>query len=248
MHSFSWHTTTRPPGKHLRQLTSIDRRIQLAATSNEPSRGASGAAPVPDGFHEFLQRRQPVTSGGEASAASGEHVASTRTSAGSAGDATAATSSTGPSAASATGGRIGLLAPFVPAVRDSPNYSAPPPLVPQRSDPASLVSSQQDEATTAGGAASSATPPSQPLPAGAAAATGNRVLVHPRQKGNVVLKHIRNVPWEYSDDIAPDFMVGQRNCVTFLSLRCVCTAHHPCLHSLRSVSNVSYLAHIVYSF
>jgi DNA excision repair protein ERCC-1 len=63
------------------------------------------------------------------------------------------------------------------------------------------------------------TPPSQPLPAGAAGATGNRVLVHPRQKGNVVLKHIRNVPWEYSEDIAPDFMVGQRNCVTFLSLR-----------------------------
>ena len=180
---------------------------------------------------------------------SGERLASTTTtSAGFAGDAaTSATSSTGPSSGSATGGRIGLLAPFVPAVRDSPNYSAPPPPVPQRSDQASSASSQQDEGTTTAGAASasSATPPSQPLPAGAAAAMGNRVLVHPRQKGNVVLKYIRNVPWEYSDDIAPDFMVGQRNCVTFLSLRWVC---RPLLTFSPSVSSFPSLVHNLFSF
>jgi len=46
----------------------------------------------------------------------------------------------------------------------------------------------------------------------------NAVLVSTRQKGNPVLSHIKNVPWEYGD-IVPDYVVGASTCVLFLSLR-----------------------------
>lgn len=49
--------------------------------------------------------------------------------------------------------------------------------------------------------------------------TGNSVLVHSRQKGNPILKYIRNVQWEYCDDIVPDYMMGQSSAGVFLSLR-----------------------------
>ncbi|CAH8613275.1 unnamed protein product [Heterobilharzia americana] len=44
---------------------------------------------------------------------------------------------------------------------------------------------------------------------------GSAILVNQRQRGNVVLKQIRNVAWEYAD-IEPDFVVGRNNCVYFL--------------------------------
>ncbi|KAJ1964432.1 ssDNA endonuclease and repair protein rad10 [Dispira parvispora] len=44
------------------------------------------------------------------------------------------------------------------------------------------------------------------------------VIVNSCQRGNPVLDHIRNVPWEYGD-IVPDYQVGQTSCVLFLSLR-----------------------------
>ncbi|CAH8635432.1 unnamed protein product [Schistosoma margrebowiei] len=47
---------------------------------------------------------------------------------------------------------------------------------------------------------------------------GNAILVNQRQRGNPVLKQIRNVAWEYAD-IDPDFVVGRNNCIYFLSLR-----------------------------
>uniref|UniRef100_UPI00358FD378 DNA excision repair protein ERCC-1-like n=1 Tax=Myxine glutinosa TaxID=7769 RepID=UPI00358FD378 len=46
----------------------------------------------------------------------------------------------------------------------------------------------------------------------------NSLLVNPRQRGNPVLKHFRNVPWEFSD-IVPDYVMGQTSCTLFLSLR-----------------------------
>uniref|UniRef100_A0A3Q0KD97 Putative excision repair cross-complementing 1 ercc1 n=1 Tax=Schistosoma mansoni TaxID=6183 RepID=A0A3Q0KD97_SCHMA len=48
--------------------------------------------------------------------------------------------------------------------------------------------------------------------------SGNAILVNQRQRGNPVLKQIRNVAWEYAD-IDPDFVVGRNNCIYFLSLR-----------------------------
>lgn len=44
------------------------------------------------------------------------------------------------------------------------------------------------------------------------------LLVNPRQKGNPLLKSVRNVPWEY-DDIVPDYQMGVSSCALFLSLR-----------------------------
>ncbi|CAN8030623.1 unnamed protein product [Ixodes persulcatus] len=46
----------------------------------------------------------------------------------------------------------------------------------------------------------------------------NTIIVSARQKGNPLLKHIRNVPWEFGD-IEPDYIMGQSTCALYLSLR-----------------------------
>ncbi|XP_076031722.1 DNA excision repair protein Ercc1 [Oratosquilla oratoria] len=46
----------------------------------------------------------------------------------------------------------------------------------------------------------------------------NSVLINPRQRGNPIIKHIRNVPWEYGE-IVPDYEMGATTCAMFLSLR-----------------------------
>ena len=35
------------------------------------------------------------------------------------------------------------------------------------------------------------------------------------QRGNPVLKHIRNIPWEFGD-VIPDYVLGQASCALFL--------------------------------
>ncbi|OLL24669.1 Asparagine synthetase domain-containing protein [Neolecta irregularis DAH-3] len=49
----------------------------------------------------------------------------------------------------------------------------------------------------------------------------NNILVNPRQvrKGNRILDHIRNVPWEYDSELQSDFVVGTTTCALFLSLK-----------------------------
>ncbi|XP_042867036.1 mating-type switching protein swi10-like [Penaeus japonicus] len=49
-------------------------------------------------------------------------------------------------------------------------------------------------------------------------ATKNCVIVSSRQRGNPILKSIRNVPWEYGE-IVPDYTMGGTTCALFLSLR-----------------------------
>ncbi|KAM4794961.1 DNA excision repair protein ERCC-1-like [Rhinophrynus dorsalis] len=44
------------------------------------------------------------------------------------------------------------------------------------------------------------------------------IVVSTRQRGNPLLKHLRNVPWEFGD-IAPDYLLGETCCALFLSLR-----------------------------
>ncbi|KAK4302731.1 hypothetical protein Pmani_025196 [Petrolisthes manimaculis] len=44
------------------------------------------------------------------------------------------------------------------------------------------------------------------------------VVVSSRQRGNPILKSIRNVPWEYGE-IIPDYVMGGNTCALFLSLR-----------------------------
>ncbi|KAK3583619.1 hypothetical protein CHS0354_039441 [Potamilus streckersoni] len=46
----------------------------------------------------------------------------------------------------------------------------------------------------------------------------NCIIVNPRQRGNPILKHVRNVPWEYGS-IVPDYVMGMSNCALYLSLR-----------------------------
>jgi len=45
------------------------------------------------------------------------------------------------------------------------------------------------------------------------------IIVSAKQRGNPVLKHIRNVPWEYDSDIVPDYILGVTTCALFLSIR-----------------------------
>jgi DNA excision repair protein ERCC-1 len=44
------------------------------------------------------------------------------------------------------------------------------------------------------------------------------ILVSTRQKGNPILNHVKQVPWEYSD-IPCDYVVGATTCALFLSLK-----------------------------
>lgn len=46
---------------------------------------------------------------------------------------------------------------------------------------------------------------------------GAGILVNPRQKGNPVLKLLPN--WAFVDGTEPDFVVGERSCILFISLR-----------------------------
>ncbi|KAI8979507.1 restriction endonuclease type II-like protein, partial [Mycotypha africana] len=48
---------------------------------------------------------------------------------------------------------------------------------------------------------------------------GNTILVNPSQRKNPVLHHIVNVPYEFSDIIKVDYVVGQTTGVLYLSLR-----------------------------
>ncbi|TVU31971.1 hypothetical protein EJB05_23687 [Eragrostis curvula] len=46
----------------------------------------------------------------------------------------------------------------------------------------------------------------------------NVILVSHRQKGNPLLKHIRNARWTFAD-IVPDYVVGQSSCALYISIR-----------------------------
>ncbi|XP_038069536.1 mating-type switching protein swi10-like [Patiria miniata] len=58
-----------------------------------------------------------------------------------------------------------------------------------------------------------------PIATSAKAPSGaNTIVVNTRQKGNPILKHIRNIPWEFGD-IVPDYVMGRTACALYLSLR-----------------------------
>ncbi|XP_062003873.1 DNA excision repair protein ERCC-1 [Rosa rugosa] len=61
-------------------------------------------------------------------------------------------------------------------------------------------------------------PSSAPTNAVASSQRRNAILVSNRQKGNPLLKHIRNVRWEFADIIC-DYLLGQSSCALYLSLR-----------------------------
>ncbi|KDN43419.1 hypothetical protein K437DRAFT_257481 [Tilletiaria anomala UBC 951] len=61
-------------------------------------------------------------------------------------------------------------------------------------------------------------PQRRPRPRIAGQGGGSTILVNSRQRGNPVLKGIKNVGWEFAD-IVPDYQVGVTSGVLFLSLR-----------------------------
>ncbi|CAL9219670.1 unnamed protein product [Arabidopsis halleri] len=107
-------------------------------------------------------------------------------------------------------------------VKSSDVYSPPPPsssAASSSSQPpgASQVPSSSQPLQT-DGASSSSTPVATGSLPSSTTQTRNAILVSHRQKGNPLLKHIRNVKWVFSD-IIPDYVLGQSSCALYLSLR-----------------------------
>lgn len=51
------------------------------------------------------------------------------------------------------------------------------------------------------------------------AVQSNTIAVNSKQRGNPILKSITNIPWEFCEDIVPDYIVGATSCVLYLSLK-----------------------------
>ncbi|KAI3518919.1 hypothetical protein L1887_07816 [Cichorium endivia] len=105
------------------------------------------------------------------------------------------------------------------SIKNTEFYAPPPPPPPppsSSSTPRGIQSSGVD-----------ATPSSSSPPVATANSTGvsssstqsrNAILVSHRQKGNPLLKHIRNVRWAFADVVC-DYMLGQQSCALYLSIR-----------------------------
>ncbi|KAL8470435.1 hypothetical protein ACS0TY_033064 [Phlomoides rotata] len=89
-------------------------------------------------------------------------------------------------------------------IKNSEFYTTPPPAPPPSTGSPSRRQFVQPE------------PPSTSV--SSAGSNRNSILVSNRQKGNPLLKHIRNVRWVFADVVC-DFLVGQNACALYLSLR-----------------------------
>ncbi|XP_025031931.1 DNA excision repair protein ERCC-1 [Python bivittatus] len=84
---------------------------------------------------------------------------------------------------------------------------------------AAAAAPPRDQDGSAGPAGSAAEDRGSPLnPAPKAGAKHSSIIVSPRQRGNPILKFVRNVPWEFGE-VVPDYVLGQSTCALFLSLR-----------------------------
>ncbi|KAL3538048.1 hypothetical protein ACH5RR_001414 [Cinchona calisaya] len=96
-------------------------------------------------------------------------------------------------------------------VKNSDFYSPPPPPPP----PPLTPPPPPRQIGLSEGPSTSATPS---FSAGAGIPSRNAILVSHRQKGNPLLKHIRNVRWSFADVVC-DYSLGQTACALYLSLR-----------------------------
>uniref|UniRef100_M1CAL7 Excision repair cross-complementing 1 ercc1 n=1 Tax=Solanum tuberosum TaxID=4113 RepID=M1CAL7_SOLTU len=94
-------------------------------------------------------------------------------------------------------------------VKNSEFYSPPPP-------PNTQPSSSSQSATPRPVNSSDVNTSSSSTPS--SSANRNAILVSNRQKGNPLLKHIRNVRWTFAD-IVCDYLLGPNTCALYLSLR-----------------------------
>lgn len=105
------------------------------------------------------------------------------------------------------------------------DFYTPPPAAPSVSDltPDAAASRQVSQSEIP---SSSATSFSRPAATGInpssstsqSVQSGNAILVSHRQKGNPLLKHIRNVRWNFAD-IVSDYVLGKNSCALYISLR-----------------------------
>ncbi|CAI9102267.1 OLC1v1000508C1 [Oldenlandia corymbosa var. corymbosa] len=84
---------------------------------------------------------------------------------------------------------------------------APPPPQPTSTAPLRQIGQFEGSSTSAKPSTSASSIPSR-----------NAILVSHRQKGNPLLKHIRNVRWSFADVVC-DYSLGQNACALYLSLR-----------------------------
>ncbi|KAJ4774487.1 DNA excision repair protein ERCC-1 [Rhynchospora pubera] len=90
-------------------------------------------------------------------------------------------------------------------VKSTEFYTPPPP-------------PSQPETTPRDTGAGSASTPSTFASGSGVGQNRNAILVSHRQKGNPLLKHIRNVKWVFAD-IVCDYMLGPSSCALYISLR-----------------------------
>ncbi|KAK4282826.1 hypothetical protein QN277_014155 [Acacia crassicarpa] len=103
----------------------------------------------------------------------------------------------------------------------SSEFYSPPPSASSNPSPAS----QSSDSTVPRKTDQSVAPSSTSTSAAVSTSTSsqltpsrNAILVSHRQKGNPLLKHIRNVRWTFAD-IVCDYLLGQSSCAFYLSLR-----------------------------
>jgi DNA excision repair protein ERCC-1 len=63
-----------------------------------------------------------------------------------------------------------------------------------------------------------ATRPVQPPVNRPSGGGGNTIKVNNCQRGNPVLDHLKNIPWQW-EDIVPDYQMGATTCALYLSLK-----------------------------
>ncbi|XP_030534908.1 DNA excision repair protein ERCC-1 [Rhodamnia argentea] len=102
----------------------------------------------------------------------------------------------------------------------SSEFYSPPPPPPSLPPPTANVSAAAATAATStwSVAGTSSAVAGSSSKSSFAAQSRNAILVSHRQKGNPLLKHIRNVRWAFADIIG-DYLLGQNSCALYLSLR-----------------------------
>ncbi|XP_041018878.1 DNA excision repair protein ERCC-1 [Juglans microcarpa x Juglans regia] len=114
-------------------------------------------------------------------------------------------------------------------IKSSEFYIPPPPLSStssssfsqpiQASDgTGSRQTTQSDAPSSSSSASAPAATPSLMLSTSLATQSRNAILVSHRQKGNPLLRYIRNVRWAFADVVC-DYLLGQSSCALYLSLR-----------------------------
>ncbi|KAL0923669.1 hypothetical protein M5K25_007735 [Dendrobium thyrsiflorum] len=107
-------------------------------------------------------------------------------------------------------------------IKSSEFYTPPPPMEQtprEASDAAAASCSTSYTSTSASNSYSSVSSSAQ---------NRNAILVSHRQKGNPLLKHIRNVKWAFAD-IVCDYLLGQSSCALYISLP-MCSLRYHLLH------------------